>query len=53
MENNQFGHHRYTAPLNIGNAGWTSRVRIIAISQLFQTIFYLASLGWAYRHGLN
>uniref|UniRef100_A0A7E4VCZ2 MARVEL domain-containing protein n=1 Tax=Panagrellus redivivus TaxID=6233 RepID=A0A7E4VCZ2_PANRE len=53
MEQGDYRHHRYAPQLNIGQSGWSNRIRIVAVSQVCQAIFYLASLIWVHRHGLN
>ncbi|CAD5214882.1 unnamed protein product [Bursaphelenchus okinawaensis] len=53
MAQGHHGHHRYTAPANIGNDGWFYRVIVVLCTQIVNTVAYLASLARAKRYGLK
>jgi heme/copper-type cytochrome/quinol oxidase subunit 4 len=53
LENNEYYHHQNLPPPDIGKTGWTNRIRIVLFSQIMQSVFYLLSLYWAHRYGLN
>ncbi|KAI6215016.1 hypothetical protein M3Y94_00335500 [Aphelenchoides besseyi] len=53
MFNNEFTHHQYAPPPNIGHDGWRQRIVFITVAQLLASVFYFVSLYRTKTYGLK